>query len=50
MTLADHLIARARPYWHAGRSLPLDLFAEMQSEGLDVVALEEQHLYNHDTE
>lgn len=44
MNYAEHLIARAMPYWQDSRSLPLDLFMEMQSEGLDVVALEEQHL------
>lgn len=44
MNHVDFLIARAMPYWGAGRSLPLDLFMEMQSEGLDVVSLEEQHL------
>lgn len=46
MHLDDFLIARAMPYWEDGQSLPLDLFAEMQSEGLDVVALERRHL-NH---
>ena len=44
MTLDEHLIARAMPYWQDGQSLPIDLFAEMQSEGLDVVALERRHL------
>lgn len=44
MSHASFLIARARPYWEQGQSLPLDLFAEMQSIGMDVVALEQQYL------
>lgn len=32
------------PYWSKGESLPIDLFAQMQAQGLDVVTLEEQHL------
>lgn len=43
MDIADHLIARAMPHWERGDTLPLDLFAEMVSEGLDVDALERQH-------
>jgi hypothetical protein len=44
VTHRDFLICRARPYWERGHSLPLDLFAEMVSAGLDVVSLEEQYM------
>ena len=44
MTHSEFLIARAQPYWLRGQSLPIDLFAEMQAEGLDVVALEGKYL------
>lgn len=44
MRPAEFLIARAMPYWSRGQSLPIDLFAEMQSEGLDVVSLEDKYL------
>lgn len=44
MTLIDWLIQRARKFWDNGLQVPLDLFAEMQSEGLDVVSLERTYL------
>lgn len=39
MTEAEFLIARARPYWQQGQPIPLDLFAEFMSLGLDVDAI-----------
>lgn len=44
MTLSEWLIKRARRYWVVGAQLPLDLFYEMLSAGLDVSALEEQFI------
>ncbi len=44
MTLIDWLVYRAQHYWERGNQIPLDLFAEMQAEGLDVVSLERQYL------
>lgn len=36
MTLIDHLMARAEGHWGNHDPLPLDLFAEMISAGIDV--------------
>lgn len=44
VTLIDWLVYRAQHYWERGNQIPLDLFAEMQAEGLDVVSLERQYL------
>jgi hypothetical protein len=43
-TYQEHLIARAQRHWSQGRQLPVDLFAKLIAEGLDVVALEHQHM------
>lgn len=43
MSYHDHLIHRASLHWAAGNSLPIDLFSEMLSAGLDVEALEAKH-------
>lgn len=40
MTLIDHLMSRAEGHWGNNQRLPLDLFAEMLAEGIDVDAAE----------
>lgn len=44
MNQSEWLIARATQYWDLGQQLPLDLFSELLSAGLDVEALEAIHL------
>ena len=44
MTLYQlNLIDQAKEYWQRGDGLPLDLFANMAAEGMDVPALEARH-------
>lgn len=43
MTLIDWLIRRARKFWDIGDQIPIDLFAEMRSAGLDVNTLERRY-------
>lgn len=38
------LLRQAHEHWAIGEHVPLDLFAEMAREGLDVQALEAKHL------
>lgn len=38
------LLRRAEDYWHNGHHVPLDLFALMASEGMDVETLEAKHI------
>lgn len=40
ITYRDHLVNRARSHWGQDNPLPLDLFAEMGAEGIDVTAEE----------
>lgn len=40
----ESLLARADAHWSAGDVLPIDLFAEMVGEGINVEALEPRHL------
>lgn len=42
MTHIEYLLLKASIYWSAGSRLPLDLFAEMMSIGIDVGAAEEK--------
>jgi hypothetical protein len=43
-TYHEHLITRAQSHWAVGHRLPVDLFAEMLSAGLDVEELERRNL------
>ena len=38
----ENLLDKGMSYWSQGQSVPLDLFTEMVSAGLDVEALEQQ--------
>lgn len=38
------LLRQAHEYWDRGEPVPLDLFATMAQEGLDVQGLEARHL------
>ena len=38
------LFDRANEYWLRGKEIPLNLMAEMASEGMDVVALQEKYM------
>lgn len=40
------LLRQAREHWAIGEPVPLDLFAAMAAEGLDVPALEARYLEN----
>lgn len=42
ITYHEHLLRKARAFWGTGFPLPLDLFAQMNDEGMDVDALETQ--------
>jgi hypothetical protein len=44
MNLQDHLLRRAQAFWDRGQQLPLDLFYQLLGAGLDVEALEAQHM------
>jgi hypothetical protein len=44
MTLSDFLVRQARAFWDRGERLPLDLFAQLNSAGLDVDALERTYM------
>jgi hypothetical protein len=44
MRYGEHLLARAMFFWDRGERLPIDLFSEMLSAGLDVDALERTHM------
>lgn len=45
MTAAqERLLDQAKEYWDQGRQIPIDLFARLAAEGLDVEALQLQHL------
>ena len=44
MTLIEWLIRRARKFWDHGKNIPMDLFAEMNSAGLDVQSLENKYM------
>lgn len=39
----ESLLDQAHEYWSRGESIPLDLFAQLASEGLDVEGLEAKH-------
>jgi hypothetical protein len=41
---ADFLLRRATAFWNRGQRLPLDLFYQLLGAGLDVEALEAQHM------
>ncbi|WP_165595540.1 hypothetical protein [Methylovorus sp. MM2] len=45
MNYRDHLVMRARSFWGNDEQLPLELFAEMNAEGIDIDA-EENKFYN----
>lgn len=38
------LFNQAKDYWDNGHTIPLDLFASMASEGMDVPRLEQKYL------
>lgn len=40
------LLDQAREYWDIGEYVPLDLFAAMAAEGMDVAALEARFIQN----
>lgn len=42
----ESLIDQAMTYWERGESIPLNLFASLAAEGLDVEALEAKHIQN----
>lgn len=42
----ESLIDQAMVYWEKGEPVPLNLFASMAAEGLDVEALEAKHIQN----
>jgi phage-related baseplate assembly protein len=44
MTESEFLIRQAQAYWSQGQRLPLDLFANLISAGLDVDALERRYM------
>lgn len=44
MTHSEWLLAQADAHWSSGNTLPIDLFAKLVSEGIDVVTEERRHL------
>ena len=44
MTHAEFLTRQARRYWSRGERLPIDLFAQLISVGIDVGTLERRYL------
>jgi hypothetical protein len=46
MTHQEWLIQRARTYWENDENLPLDLFAEMNSAGINVEEAENEFAFN----
>jgi hypothetical protein len=44
MNAREHLLRRATAFWNRGQRLPLDLFYQLLGAGLDVEALEAQHM------
>jgi hypothetical protein len=50
MTYRDHLLRKAEAFWEQGYPLPIDLFFEMLTEGIDIGAAEKNfhltHQYN----
>ena len=40
----QNLFDKAQEFWLRGKEIPLDLMAEMASEGMDVVALQEKYM------
>lgn len=42
--VTERLLDQAQQYWDQNRPIPLDLFARMAQEGLDVEALEAKAL------
>ena len=45
MTLyTERLLEEAKDYWSIGMQLPIDLYARLAGEGMDVPRLEQLHL------
>lgn len=42
----ESLLDEAMTYWNRGESIPLNLFASLAAEGLDVEALEAKNIQN----
>jgi len=49
MNANEFLLRKAERYWNRGLPLPIDLFAQLLSAGLDVEALERKHRKDHTT-
>lgn len=44
--VTSSLLRQAHEHWSIGEPVPLDLFSQMASEGLDVPALEARYLHS----